>query len=193
MENATHLTHECEKEIFCGIPFYLGIYHGNRDHSVWIPADPPRFEQRPSLTLMKQSQSYSTTNANATAKQYTFTIKGPSRMSIHLSPVKGAKMTRCTLLDDDLPPAKIKWHGRDVYFINFTVGKRSLQWNNIEFTVEIESSLKVNRPYLMDIGFVAQFINNYKTHTDQFKNFVNSFPKWTNVQNWTSIYQGYQF
>lgn len=102
-------------------------------------------------------------------------------------------MIRCSLLTEKLPPAKIKWHGRDVYFINFTVGKRSLQYRNIEFDVEIEETSSVIKPYLMDIGFVAQYINYYETHTDQFKDFVNKFPPWTNVQHWTSIYEGYQF
>lgn len=194
MQNATKLSAECDKEIFCGIPFYLGLYHGNSDHSVWIPADRPRFPKRPRFSLSKQTKIYTSTS-NATAKQYTFTISGPSRMSIHLSPIKGAKLTRCTLLspDDDIPPAKIKWHGRDVYFINFTVGKRNLHWKNIEFTIEIEANADMNRPYMMDIGFVAQYINYYDSHTEQFKNLVNSFPKWTNVQHWSSLYEGYQY
>lgn len=193
MENATKLSQECEQEIFCGIPFFLGLYHGNRDHSVWIPGDRPRFPKRPRFTLNRMTKIYTAT-PNATAKQFTFTIEGPSRMSIHLSPIKGARMTRCTLLtpEDEIPPAKIKWHGRDVYFINFTVGKRNLHWKKIEFTVEIEGKF-VNRPYIMDIGFVAQYINYYDSHTEEFKNLVKGFPSWTNVQYWSSLYEGYQY
>uniref|UniRef100_A0A336MWH6 CSON005916 protein n=1 Tax=Culicoides sonorensis TaxID=179676 RepID=A0A336MWH6_CULSO len=193
MENATKLSHECETEVFCGIPFYLGLYHGNRDHSVWIPGDRPRFPKKPVFTL-KSSMILSKTSTS-TIKRYTFTMNGPSRMSIHLAPVQGTKVLKWSLLtpQDEIPPAKIKWHGRDLYFINFTVGKRTLQWKTIEFYIDIEGGPAWKRPYMMDIGFVAQYINYYDSHTEEFKNLVNSFPKWTNVQHWTSLYEGYQF
>ncbi|XP_063703868.1 endoplasmic reticulum metallopeptidase 1-like [Culicoides brevitarsis] len=191
MQNATKLSHECEKRLFCGVPFYLGLYHGNREHSVWIPSGPPKFEKRPELTLVSKTNVHPVTNSTVT-KLYRFRISGPSRMSIHLSPVKKAKIQKISLLKEELPPAKIKWHGRDMYFINFTVGKRDLQWKSIEFTVEVEAK-DVNRPFLLDMGFVAQFINEYETHTKEFQDLVSNFPKWTNVQHWTSIYEGYQF
>lgn len=189
ISNATKLENECQKKLFCGIPFYLGLYHGNREHSVWIPAGPPKFLKRANFRLVSQSK------VEQNVQRYTFEIQGPSRMSLHVSPLLGAKIIRWSLLtpENEIPPAKITWHGRAIYFINFTKGKYDLNSKPNQFNLDIETLPLWNRSYTMDIGFVAHYIDYTYTHTDEFKNLVNSFPKWTNVQNWTSLYESYQF
>lgn len=119
-------------------------------------------------------------------------------MYLHLSPLEGAEVTNWDLLPDTepeglVPPAKIKWNNRDMYFITFTTAKREFQNKPIRFFVEIRTPYLWNKQYVMDIGFGAHFINYYDTHTEAFKTFVNSFPAFTNVQNWTALYEGYQF
>lgn len=116
-------------------------------------------------------------------------------MYLHLSPLENARVVKWNLLDasEGIPPAKIKWNGRDMYYIAITTAKREYQNEEIRFFVDIETPYLWNKQYVMDIGFGAHFINYYDTHTADFKKFVNGFPDFTNVQNWTAIYEGYQF
>lgn len=116
-------------------------------------------------------------------------------MSLHLSPLEGAKILNWSLLDSNegIPPAKITWKGRDVYFINFTTAKKEYQWKDIQFLVDIETPFMWNRQYMMDVGFSAHFLHDDKTHIEEFNRLVDSFPSWTNVQHWTAFYEGHQF
>lgn len=155
----------------------------------WIPAPPPRFSTRPTFRLESKRA------LERSLHRYSFVMRGPSRMYLHLSPLEGAKVIRWDLLPEEegIPPAKIEWAGRDLYFIAITTAKRELQNREQRFYVDIQTPHLWNKQYVMDIGFGAHFINQYTTHTDAFKQFVGAFPAFTNVQNWTALYEGYQF
>lgn len=116
-------------------------------------------------------------------------------MSLHVSPLEGAAIVGWSFLSsaEGIPKAKLKWKGRDMYFINFTTAKKNHQWKDIRFWIDIEVPFMWNKQYTMDIGFSAHFLNYYDSHTEEFKTLVNNFPSWTNVQHWTACYEGYQY
>lgn len=116
-------------------------------------------------------------------------------MYLHLSPLEGAKVVNWDLLSeaDGVPQTNIKWNDRDVYFVIMTTAKREFQNKEMRFFVDIETLPLWNKQYVMDIGFGVHFINYYDFHTAEFRKLIDGFPAWTNVQNWQTLYEGYQF
>lgn len=175
----------CKSQILCGIPHYLLRYVGNVDKNVWLKrTDRPRFDVTPQLELL------STEQINATQTKYFFKMTGTHHMSLHISPLPNSKIVFWSFFSVIKDEYKIKWNDRDVYFINYV---KALD-KGVPYTFELvlEKPLIWNLEYTFDIALVAHFIHKPETHTNEFTNFIKSFPEWTNVQHWTSYYASHQ-
>lgn len=177
---------KCDTEILCGIPHYHIYYTGNAYHSVWLQAaEPPKFTSVPEMRLLSMEA------VSETRFKYKFHIvSGTSHMSLHISPLAGAKVVKWSFTPDMKENYHFQWNDRDVYFINYVRGLSTLPY---EFFVEIKKPLNWTQPYTFDIALAAQFIHQPATHTKEFERFLESFPKWTTLQYFTSHYASYQY
>ncbi|XP_063697598.1 endoplasmic reticulum metallopeptidase 1-like [Culicoides brevitarsis] len=178
---------KCDTEILCGIPHYHVYYTAHAYHSIWLKAnDTPTFSSVPEMTLE------SVEHLNLTRVKYRFQIaSGTSHMSLHISPLPQAKIVKWSFTSEMKDNYSFKWNNRDVYFINYVRGLETA--NPYTFTIEVEKPLNWRFPYTFDIALASQFIHQPETHTKEFESFVESFPKWTTLQYFTSRYVGYQF
>lgn len=178
---------KCDTEILCGIPHYHVYYTGNAYHSIWLKAKEfPKFTSVPEMTLKTVEV---VTN---TRLKYGFQItEGTSHMSLHISPLPNADVVKWSFTTDMHEDYSFNWNNRDVYFINYL---RGLETNRpYEFFLEIEKPQNWTLPYTFDIALAAQFIHQPSTHTKEFEDFIESFPKWTTLQYFTNHYISFQY
>lgn len=62
-----------------------------------------------------------------------------------------------------------------------------------QFKLIFETGQNFTSPYSFEIALAAHFVHQEETHTTQYKDFIGTFPKWTNPQHWTSLYISYQY
>lgn len=175
----------CKTEILCGIPHYLLRYVGNVEKNVWLKrTDHPKFDVTPQLELI------STEKINTLQTKYYFKMSGTHHMSLHISPLPNVKLVSWSFDPSIKEEYKIKWNDRDVYFINYV---KALD-KGVPYTFELvfEKPLNWNLEYTFDIALVAHFIHKPLTHTNEFTDFVKTFPEWTTLQYWTSYYASHQ-
>lgn len=191
MAERVDMHEECQNEILCGQPWFRIQYAQNAAYNYWIPAAPPHLPKvLPRLELIRQL------NLSETRLQYDFTLMGPAYMNLQITPMPGVELVRWTFNDNLL--ISDTWNGRNVYFVNFIHGVNYFYYKDYEFslTVELAQLATVNLSYLFDIAHSAMFIHDEeheKTKTLAFDAFLDSFPRWTNVQNWTAYYASYEF
>lgn len=181
------MTTKCNTEVLCGIPHYHVYYTGNAFHSIWLKAkDFPKFTNIPQMRLQSQEV------LSQTRIKYSFQItSGTSHMSLHISPLVQAKIVKWSFVPEIHQNYTFSWNNRDVYFINYVRGVESNR--PYEFFIETEKPLNWSQPYTFDIALAAQFIHQPQTHTKEFENFLETFPKWTTLQYFTNYYVGYQY
>lgn len=113
-------------------------------------------------------------------------------MSVQISPMIGAKIISWSFTEPMSKPSKM-WNDREVYFIHYVHGVASNYMKEYRFKLVLEVDENVTLPYSFEIALAAHFVHQKETLTTQYKDFVGSFPKWTNVQYWTSLYLSYQY
>lgn len=172
---------DCDSELLCGSPFAGSLAL----HSSWIPS------ARPPPTMPPSSRRSDAAGAVRTAvtahavggglRRLEFTVIGPERTNVYVSPYPGTRLTSWSLADGP-PQPTTKWQGNDVYVIRHSrgVGDGSNAWR---FWLEQHS----------DRGFDEKTINvtvafNWIIHgnlvlDDEFKTFLNSFPPWAHVNH----------
>uniref|UniRef100_A0A182SHV9 Endoplasmic reticulum metallopeptidase 1-like C-terminal domain-containing protein n=1 Tax=Anopheles maculatus TaxID=74869 RepID=A0A182SHV9_9DIPT len=79
--NALPLGDECEKELYCGIPFYQNSHHGQRDNGLWIKGNTFTLPETIDLQYIGNQND---SNLNTTT--FSFTVKGTDHMSFYVSP-----------------------------------------------------------------------------------------------------------
>lgn len=119
-------------------------------------------------------------------------MAGTDHMSVQISPMIGAKMVSWTFTKTMAKPSKM-WNDREVYFINYVHGVATNTMKEYHFKLGFEVGENVTLPYTFEIALAAHFVHQKETLTTQYKDFIESFPKWTNVQHWTSLYLSYQY
>uniref|UniRef100_A0A182M171 FXNA-like protease n=1 Tax=Anopheles culicifacies TaxID=139723 RepID=A0A182M171_9DIPT len=180
--NARTLDEECERELYCGIPFYINRYHRQSESSYWLPAlEPPIFPEPVVFQFLSRESP-----APQRHRLY-FSVQGPSHMSFYVSPLAGRKLVGWSF-SDQIPPSGKRWNDQDVYFVNFFSG--SLDLTPITFYVEIELSPSYQGPdsSLFYLTVVAQYMHHDKTfRTREFQKLLDKMPKYAH----TVAYSGY--
>lgn len=177
---------ECLSEMICGQPWFRISYTGNRDYNFWIPAEPfLSSASHPKLTLTAK------TNISEQETRFFFRFGGPSYMNIQISPLEGVQVVSWSFFDQVV--AAGTWNNRPVYFINYIHGHPENFWKNYDFDVTIRRPPSWSASYSFDIALSAMYIEDEEYKTAEFREFTQSFPTWTNVQNWTASYTSYQY
>lgn len=112
-------------------------------------------------------------------------------MVVYFAPLPGVELVDWSFADELL--VTDTWQDRPVYFIYYIQGVLELQNMVHTFTLTFSVPDDWTEPYHFDIAFGAHFIHQKETITQEFVDFTEAFPKWTNVQNWTAYHIAGQF
>uniref|UniRef100_A0A336M4B8 FXNA-like protease n=1 Tax=Culicoides sonorensis TaxID=179676 RepID=A0A336M4B8_CULSO len=182
------MTNKCKEQILCGIPHYHVYYTGNVYNGIWLPAvEPPKFKELPELNVIAKK------TLSDRRSHYYFMISGPSHMSLHISPLPGVKLVGWSFLPEINENHQFKWNERDVYFINYVRGLEPQYSYEFSLEFELPEDDDWTSEYKFDIALAAQFVHQPSTHTNEFLNFVGTFPTWTTLQYFTNYYVSYQY
>ncbi|XP_049542714.1 endoplasmic reticulum metallopeptidase 1-like [Anopheles darlingi] len=173
---ARTLDTECERELYCGIPFYINRYHRQTQSSYWLPASStPNFPEPVRFRLVSSERL-------AGRRILTFSVQGPSHMSLYVSPTRGRRLLRWSF-SDRIPPSGVRWQGQDVHFVNFFSGNMDRTPATFELELETPSG---DGPDLY-LSVVGQYMYHETSRTPEFQQLIDRMPPYAH----TVAYPGY--
>uniref|UniRef100_A0A182J4W4 FXNA-like protease n=1 Tax=Anopheles atroparvus TaxID=41427 RepID=A0A182J4W4_ANOAO len=177
---AQTLGDECERELYCGIPFYINRYHRQSEKSYWLPAvAPPNFPEPIQLQLVSRE----TTSPGHV--RLNFLVHGPSHMSLYVSPLAGRKLTGWSF-SGTIPPSGKRWNGQDVHFVNLFSGD-GMHGTPWEFHIEVDRGT-LQEPTDFYLTVVGQYMHHgAEHHTAEFRALLDQMPPYAH----TIAYPGY--
>lgn len=174
MKRGVGLSNFCKTEMFCGVPAYNHRWNKASEHSTWIDFSAPNLPSMPHLEVMAKIVS-------PNSARYDFKLTGPDHMTIFIGTKNDAKVRSWTFNDTAL---RENWE--QPYFIYFSYG---VDPTPLQFFVEVEKTDgKFSEPNL-EIGIGAHWIHNNSEPTQEFQEFLDSFPAWAYVSNWVASYE----
>ncbi|XP_039438104.1 endoplasmic reticulum metallopeptidase 1-like [Culex pipiens pallens] len=184
MARATQLGDECDRELYCGIPFYQSGFHARRNVAWWLPAEKP--DLKPKVTL----EFVGKTAIDADLTRYEFVTQGPSHMSFYVSPLEGYYLYKWSF-SSEVPRSGVRWRGQDVHFVNFVHG---IDYSPLRFWVVImhPAGKPLTEPSLI-LNVVGQYMNNEEPRTAEFQQFVDHFPDYAHVVAYPSYLESRVF
>uniref|UniRef100_A0A1B0CV17 FXNA-like protease n=1 Tax=Lutzomyia longipalpis TaxID=7200 RepID=A0A1B0CV17_LUTLO len=182
MKDAQTVEEECEKEIFCGFPFYRAGMLRDAEHVHWIPAAPPHLNS--SITLTRITNQIP-------AGRMAFQVEGPSRVMIYISPAEGISVRGWSFQSNIHGWAIPRMPGRRGHPIVHTSGKINRPFS---FWIELDTpdSWPPNTPQVT-IGVSGHFTHYDQEKTADFRRFTDSFPDWADVTAWMAGYEVFEF
>lgn len=163
-----------------------------------MPAGRPVFDRKADLTFINH------TMVDGNVKRYHFQMNGkinyvdraqlqdifagPDHMAIFLSPSHESEVINWSFADEIVPNG-FGWDNRITYFIFFAY---AIDNSAYDFFVDIRTDDDFTVPSL-DIAITGQYLHHDQLQTDEFRNFVSSFPTWAHVTPWMSSYEGFQY
>lgn len=112
-------------------------------------------------------------------------------MNVAISPMPGVELVEWSVLET--VRSSTTWNNRPVYFFLYTHGAVENYFKEFPFSLTFEVPESFTSDYYFDISLGANFFDDERTKSKGFIDFTNAFPKWANVQNWTSYYASYQY
>ncbi|XP_032591050.1 endoplasmic reticulum metallopeptidase 1-like [Drosophila grimshawi] len=171
---------QCETHMMCGMPLFDYRYVGNRLQSKWLPRSEPIVP--PGLTTLKVLNK---SIVNSTTVRFEFELTGPSHMSLFIQPYENVNMSNwsfsLTYLNNP-PPKPLSYH----VYIGFGIDSSPLKfW--LEFS-KWNGDFKVP---LFQMGVSGHYIGD--EGDEQSLKFKSSFPSYSIVATWPSVYMRYIF
>ncbi|XP_053676564.1 endoplasmic reticulum metallopeptidase 1-like [Anopheles nili] len=178
--DAQQLGEECDRELYCGIPFYINRYHRQSDSSYWLRAQqPPNFPEPVEFRLVSRE------NPAPGRYRMSFSVRGPSHMSLYVSPRAGRKLVAWSF-SDRIPPSGERWNNQDVHFVNLFSG--ALENAPLTFYLEVEQFSPDQAQEHLHLSVVAQYMHHGVQHrTNEFQQLLDKMPKYAH----TVAYPGY--
>lgn len=159
----------CEKEIFCGIPFY-SLFHQRRFDNYWLPGPAPVADKVVTIRKTKQEQ------IGEHVRRLTFVLEGSIQSSIIIGAKPGVKLVGWNLLEK-LTPAT-EFNNQQAHFVLVTHGLPGEPW---EVTLDFEHEDKNHKGLLVDIAVVTTHWEAHRMHTKEFTDLLNKFPSWAHI------------
>jgi len=164
---------DCTSELMCGSPVTGSLAY----HTGWLPGRPAPASQRSKATtqvvVLKDDER---------RRRIMFNVTGPERVNVYVSPYPGTRLKSWSFAGE--PEVATSWMGNDVYVIKHSSGAGLAAGgpqNVWSFWLEHEC----------DRGFGEMSINvtlaySWVIHKDlmlgdEFRSFVDSFPRWAHV------------
>ncbi|XP_058123615.1 endoplasmic reticulum metallopeptidase 1-like [Anopheles ziemanni] len=186
MVRATQLGDECDRELYCGIPFYQNSHHGQRENAWWLPAGKPNF---PQPVDFRHTGSQYDPGTNATT--FRFRVTGTDHMSFYVSPVYGVSLVGWSF-SDAIPRSGRSWNGQDVHYINFVHG---IDDSPYEFSITTQgTALKPwEAAWHFHLNVVAQYMHHEEYRTEEFRTFIGHFPDYAHVVAYPAYLESWIF
>lgn len=177
---ATPTVKDCEKELYCGLPYLMPVTTFLWKTS-WIPGPAPLIHIPTKLDLVSKSIRQNTVS-------FTFNITGPDHISIILSPQSGVRLERWSIIEGK-PLQGPKWNDRETYFIYYSCVSDCTPY---VFSLELNVTAPQKVPYL-SIALAGHFLHGEYQRSLRFKRFLSQFPSWTVITPWTATYTSWEF
>ncbi|CAD1468779.1 unnamed protein product, partial [Heterotrigona itama] len=171
---------DCEKELYCGLPYFMPVTTFLWKTS-WIPGPAPLITIPTKLELISKSIKQNSVS-------FTFNVTGPDHISIILSPYKGVRLRKWSILEGK-PLEGPKWNDRETYFIYYSCASDCVPFT---FSLELNGNSTPKTPYL-SVALGGHFLHGEHQTSLRFKRFLAQFPSWTVVTPWTATYTSWQF
>uniref|UniRef100_A0A182U8W9 FXNA-like protease n=1 Tax=Anopheles melas TaxID=34690 RepID=A0A182U8W9_9DIPT len=172
--SAVPLGDECNKELYCGIPFYQNTQHGQRENGLWIQGNPFTLPEAIDLQLVDSQRD---PELNLTT--FFFTAKGTDHMSFYVSPVEGVKLVGWSF-SKTIPRSGLAWNGQEVHFVNFVHGIDDRP-HEFYLTVHGTASKAAEAGWSFYLNIVAQYMHHEQYRASEFQQFVDQFPDYAHV------------
>ncbi|XP_040157740.1 endoplasmic reticulum metallopeptidase 1-like [Anopheles arabiensis] len=172
--SAVPLGAECDKELYCGIPFYQNTQHGQRENGLWIQGNPFTLPEAIDLQLVDSQRD---PELNITT--FFFTAKGTDHMSFYVSPVEGVKLVGWSF-SKTIPRSGLAWNGQEVHFVNFVHGIDDRP-HEFYLTVHGTASKAAEAGWSFYLNIVAQYMHHEQYRASEFQQFVDQFPDYAHV------------
>uniref|UniRef100_A0A2H8TZD4 FXNA-like protease n=1 Tax=Melanaphis sacchari TaxID=742174 RepID=A0A2H8TZD4_9HEMI len=164
---------DCAAELMCGVPVTGSL----APHTGWLPGRPPPAPQRSAAAVRAV-----VLGGDERRRRIAFNVTGPERVTVYVSPFPGTRLKSWSFAGT--PEVATSWMGNDVYVIKHSSGADPAaggKQNVWSFWLEHEC----------DRGFGEMSINVTVAHSwvihkdlvldDEFRSFVDSFPRWAHV------------
>lgn len=156
---------DCSKELLCGLPLTGKLAY----HSSWISVTS-------SVSPLNTKTTVILKNLSDHRRRMEFTIIGPERINLYISPYPGTSVRLWSFTDK--PEVTMQWKGNDVYIIKHSRGGEENVWN---FWLEQESNHGFNEKTINFTVASNWVIHKKLVLKKEFENFINSFPSWAHV------------
>ncbi|KAG4075302.1 hypothetical protein HA402_003093 [Bradysia odoriphaga] len=186
LPNASRTSNDCPFEILCGAPLYSTRMFGQSKSSYFVPAEEPDLPSETELTLLSSEMS------SERVKRFEFQLIAPDHMVMAISPLPGHEMLDWSLLD--FVPSNVQiWNSnvgdRPTYFVQSAFGSGIMIFT---LDIQIESGQNITAPSF-DIAVIGHY-NHYNDYeTDEFREFIQTFPEWAHITPWISSYNSMVF
>ncbi|KAK4883835.1 hypothetical protein RN001_000106 [Aquatica leii] len=183
LSDVKSISEDCDHSLFCGLPIVNTKIIPILRSSTWIPTEEPKIPEPISLRLLSK------TYLSDYAARYNFTLSGPNHVALYLSPKSNINVLEISLLSkSQLRP--IIWNGRPTYIIMYSWMKSR---SSLNFFIDFQTPLNWTNP-TFDVALTAKYIND-KTFikTPKFMQFLEEFPKWTDVVTALATYESWVY
>ncbi|XP_030378121.1 endoplasmic reticulum metallopeptidase 1 [Scaptodrosophila lebanonensis] len=170
---------DCETEIMCGFPIYSSRWLNTVDNSFWVPGPEPNKNYLPSCTILNKQSS------SLTKVLFTLEVSGPDHTSIFIEPLNGAK-----LVDWSFTREPIEKQLKPPYYVYWSY---ALDPTPIRFNIEFDRGSADWSGSTFKIAIMGHRIHDDMFNTEDFREFLATFPPWAHVSSWISSYSSWQF
>ncbi|XP_054738883.1 endoplasmic reticulum metallopeptidase 1 [Anastrepha obliqua] len=178
-ESESTVKEYCDTELFCGLPLYNSRWLNWKNSSRWILATSPRLPIPTELKLT--SKVYVT----ATRVRYGFSLKSADRIVVYIEPYPNTKV-----IDWSFNKTPLNENYTTPYFIYHLY---SMDERPMTFWIEVERGSADYEGATLRLGVGVHFMYHEAYYTDEFKEFLNSFPEWSYAIHWFASYESRSF
>ncbi|XP_013111716.2 endoplasmic reticulum metallopeptidase 1 [Stomoxys calcitrans] len=171
---------ECATEMLCGLPLFSMRWRKWKDSMKWVTAGGPNLVKPTDLKLISK------TYTNETHLIYSFSLRAADRVIINIEPHDKNKVVdwsfnRGMLDEPGYEPPYSAYH------------LQSMDDSPFQFWIQIERETPTLEGPHFRIGIGAHFLYHTHTYTQEYKDFLASFPEWAYPTHWTASYECWHF
>lgn len=169
----------CAEEVFCGLPLYSSRWMEWKNSTRWIPANPPHQEKPTRLKLISRE------NITETSIRLSFSLDSTDRVVIYVDPLAGVKVN-----DWSFDRTLIDQPYQSPYFIYHV---DALVTEPFEFWIIVERDSQLLEGPSMRLGVGAHFSHHSYMYTQEFSEFLKSFPAWAYPTTGVAYFESWYF
>ncbi|KAH8270811.1 hypothetical protein KR018_005495, partial [Drosophila ironensis] len=178
-EPSSWMAANCAAEPYCGLPVYRRGWISWTDSAHWVNSSAPEIPINIDLSLdSKQSFDDNTV-------RYDFSLKSNDRLMMYVAPLENVSITDWSL---DTTPLN------GTYSPPYLIFRLSAQIEDpFEFWIKIQHDEgNTNGPYFK-LVVVEHFLHHQEYYTDEYQQFLATFPDWAYTTDWFAALESWIF